>query len=93
MNLKKLCKIKDAADMLENFQMIDYDGLKTIRSVPENYWVATVQPNGKLKFDSWDAAIKGRVDEAKLTKMWQEGKIKKFKTEYVSGVPKYIEVK
>lgn len=34
----------------------------TIRSVPENYWVASVK-NGKLIFNSWDGAVKGRINK------------------------------
>jgi hypothetical protein len=47
----------------------------TIRTVPENYWIATVV-NNELVFDSWDAAIKGRVDENKVRKLWKNKQIK-----------------
>ena len=49
----------------------------TIRTVPENYWVATVDKNGNLKFDSFDKAIKGKIDEDEIKKMWKTGKIKR----------------
>jgi len=45
----------------------------TIRSVPENYWVASVK-NGKLIFDSWDGAVKGRINKTFVKKWWEQNK-------------------
>lgn len=49
----------------------EYTG--TIRSVPENYWVASVK-NGKLVFDSWDGAVKGRINKTFVKKWWEQNK-------------------
>jgi hypothetical protein len=48
-------------------------GTKTIRSVPENYWVASVK-NGKVVFDSWDGAVKGRITKTYVRNWWKENK-------------------
>lgn len=54
----------------EPFRNLKYEkGTKTIRTVPENYWIATVKDNGEIVFDSWDGAIKGRVDK-EYVKNW-----------------------
>jgi hypothetical protein len=45
----------------------------TVRSVPENYWVASVK-NGKLVFDSWDGAVKGRINKTYVKKWWEQNK-------------------
>ncbi len=55
--------------MLEKFM---YEpATETIRSVPENYWVASVLPNLELRFDSWDKAIVGRYDEKLIRNQWK----------------------
>lgn len=44
--------------MKPNFEDIRYErNTQTFRSVPQNYWLASIK-NNKLVFDSWDAAIK-----------------------------------
>jgi hypothetical protein len=50
-------------------------GSNTIRSVPESYWVATVQPDNTLVFDSWDGAIKGRINKFAIRLRWKLGMI------------------
>jgi len=48
----------------EPFRNLKYEkSTQTIRTVPENYWIATVTDDGEIIFDSWDGAIKGRVDK------------------------------
>lgn len=49
------------------------EGTGTVRSVPENYWVASVK-NGKLVFDSWDGAVKGRINKTYVKKWWEQNK-------------------
>ena len=46
----------------------------TVRSVHENYWVATVKDNN-LVFDSWDGAIVGKICKAMVRVMWAFGLI------------------
>ena len=43
---------------------------RTIRSVPENYWIATVKENKTLVFDSWDGAIKGKINKPYIRLLW-----------------------
>lgn len=48
----------------EPFRNLKYNEYtKTIRSVPENYWIASVGDDGEIKFDSWDGAVRGRIDK------------------------------
>jgi len=48
----------------EPFRNLKYEkSTQTIRTVPENYWIATVTDDGEIVFDSWDGAIRGRVDK------------------------------
>lgn len=48
----------------EPFRNLKYEkATQTIRTVPENYWIASVKDDGAIVFDSWDGAIKGRVDK------------------------------
>lgn len=55
---------------MKNFKNFIYEkGSKTIRTTPENYWVASVK-NNKIIFDSWDGAIKGRINKFKLRFMF-----------------------
>lgn len=49
----------------------------TIRNKPENYWIATVQPDRSLKFDSWDKAIVGRFRRLEVIIKWKLNIIKK----------------
>jgi len=48
---------------------------QTIRVEPENYWVATVNPDRTLKFDSWDGAIVGRYSKLEIRIRWRLGLI------------------
>ena len=41
---------------------------KTIRLMPQNYWVASIVGN-KLVFDSWDGATKKLFKERKISKI------------------------
>ena len=36
----------------------DEQEIGTIRTVPQNYWVATILQGNKLKFNSWEQEIK-----------------------------------
>lgn len=47
----------------------------TIRTVPENYWIASCKDGKTLVFDSWDAAIIGRYSPRHVLKLWKSGKI------------------
>lgn len=42
---------------------------ETIRTVPHNYWIASIK-NNDLIFDSWDGAIKGRYDESEVKRFY-----------------------
>jgi len=58
----------------EKFKNLKYEpSTQTIRTVPENYWIATIK-NGKIIFDSWDGAIKGRVDKSYVKKWFKDQK-------------------
>jgi hypothetical protein len=46
----------------------------TIRTKPENYWVATIKEGDIIVFDSWDGAVKD-IDKSSVSKMWQSGQI------------------
>ena len=46
----------------------------TIRTKPENYWVATIKEGDIIVFDSWDGAVKD-IDKSSVSKMWQNGQI------------------
>lgn len=48
---------------------------QTIRSIPENYWIATVRDNKLIIFDSWDSAIEGRFNKVLLQLRWRFGLI------------------
>jgi len=50
-------------------------GTKTVRSAPENHWIGTIR-NGILHFDSWDGAIKGRINKPWIFVLWILGQIK-----------------
>lgn len=67
--------------MITNFRFAPYTG--TIRSVPENYWIATVREN-KVIFDSWDGAIKGKICKPLIRILWTLGLISMF-----NGLPPY----
>lgn len=55
------------------------DGISgTIRTSPENYWVATILKDGSIKFDSWESMVKN-IDQSKVKKLWESGAIKKLK--------------
>ena len=41
-------------------KLIYSKGTKTIRLMPQNYWIASVR-DGELIFDSWDGQAKKRV--------------------------------
>jgi hypothetical protein len=58
--------------MLTNFRFSPETS--TIRSVPENYWVATVVDNKPL-FVSWDGAIKGKICKPMIRILWAFGLI------------------
>lgn len=47
----------------------------TIRCNPQNYWIATIK-DGKIIFDSWDGAIKGRYSKIYVWLLWNLGLIK-----------------
>ncbi len=61
---------------------------KTIRSVPENYWVATVENNDKVVFNSWDGAIKGKICKPMICIMWAFGLISMY-----NGLSPYERIK
>jgi len=46
----------------------------TIRTVPQNYYVATVTETGKLIFENIEACTDG-IDEDKIKKLWAYCKI------------------
>ena len=53
---------------------LKYDSYsETIRSVPENYWIASIK-NGKVIFDSFDGAVKGRVNKTFVKSWWAKNK-------------------
>ncbi len=54
---------------------------ETIRTVPHNYWIATIRKN-KLIFDSWDGAIVGRYDKKEVEKFYLKN-TKLFKFSFV----------
>jgi hypothetical protein len=54
--------------ILKDFIFEEYS--QTIRTVPENYWIATIK-NGKLIFDSWDGAIVGRYSKIYVWLLWK----------------------
>jgi hypothetical protein len=56
----------------DKFVYQPYSG--TIRTVPENYWIATVK-DGEITFNSWDQAIIGRYSRFQIIKLWRSGKI------------------
>ena len=59
----------------KNFVFNEYT--QTIRTVPENHWIASVKDN-TLIFDSWDASIQGRFKKIKIKILWEKIKIKRF---------------
>lgn len=61
------------ANKITNLKYSPYS--ETIRSVPENYWVASVE-NGKVVFNSWDGAVKGRINKAFVREWWTKNKPK-----------------
>lgn len=46
----------------------------TIRTYPENYWVATITSDGSIKFDSWETMVEN-IDKAKVEELWTQGAI------------------
>lgn len=59
-----------------NFHSFTYNSYtRTIRTEPESYWVATVNPDRTLKFDSWDGAIVGRYSKLEIWIRWKLGLI------------------
>ena len=53
---------------------LKYDSYsETIRSVPENYWIASIK-NGKVVFDSFDGAVKGRINKTFVKSWWAKNK-------------------
>ena len=51
------------------------DGVSgTIRTTPENYYVATVNSDRSLTFEGLEANTRN-VDQFEVTCMWQDGKI------------------
>ncbi len=46
----------------------------TIRTFPENYYVATVHWNGAITFDDIEACTRG-IDEQKVMQLWNEKKL------------------
>lgn len=63
---------------MKNFKTFRYSRYTgTIRTVPENYWIASVKDN-KIVFNSWDGAIKGRVNKFKIRLLWKLGRIKEY---------------
>lgn len=57
---------------------------QTIRTVPENYWIATIV-NGEPVFDSWDKAILGRFCPLEIESLWKNKliKIKKQESSFI----------
>ena len=53
---------------LKNFTFCEYS--QTIRCNPENYWIASLK-DGKIVFDSWDGAIKGRYNEKEINEQFK----------------------
>ena len=52
------------------------DGLLgTIRTAPENYWVASILEDGSIKFDSWEKNVE-HIDKEAVKKLWESGEIK-----------------
>lgn len=45
-------------------------GTQTIRCKPQNYWITTVI-NGRVVFNSWDAAINGRYSKLYIRLLWK----------------------
>lgn len=59
----------------------------TIRTKPENVWIASVVSKDEVVFDSWDGLAQD-VDKERVLKMWNAGEIK---TERLStcAIPDY----
>ena len=49
--------------------------LGTIRTAPENYWVASILEDGSIKFDSWEKNVE-HIDKEAVKKLWESGEIK-----------------
>ena len=60
----------------EKWDKIEGGMAGTIRTVPENYWVASITEEGKIVFDSWEKAIKD-VNLDGVEDMWKRGLIHK----------------
>ncbi len=46
----------------------------TIRTMPQNYYVATVDESGELTFGDLEVCTRG-IDEKKVLKLWNKNKI------------------
>lgn len=46
----------------------------TIRTNPQNYWVASINKDGSIVFDSWEGMVKD-IDKNKVKELWEAGQI------------------
>ena len=52
------------------------DGIAgTIRTYPQNYWVASVNTDGEVVFNSWESMVKA-IDMGKVKLLWDSGQIR-----------------
>lgn len=68
-------KLNESTEDTDNepFKNLKYEEeTKTIRTVPENYWIATVKDKGNIAFNSWDGAIKDRIDKEYVKNWFKE---------------------
>jgi hypothetical protein len=47
----------------------------SIRTTPENYYVATINENGEISFDDLEANTRG-IDKKLVSRLWKQGEIK-----------------
>ena len=61
--------------IFEKWDKVWGESAGTIRTTPENYWVATIDADNNIVFDSWEANVQ-HLDKDKIKKMWEKGEIK-----------------
>ncbi len=61
--------------IFEKWDKVWGESAGTIRTTPENYWVATIDADNNIVFDSWEANTQN-IDKGKVKKMWEKGEIK-----------------
>ena len=85
MNIIIVCnsRIKKYLDSLVyeiSSKMMGGDGITgTIRTTPENYWIATINEYGRIDFDSWekaDKAVEIMEHKSSIEHLWKKGLIK-----------------